>query len=289
MKRIKKYFSIIKTLIYLFLLLIASSLGLFIINLIVNIILGLYTGEFDFGQDIIFDTPHLSSLLVEITMVVVCYIWYVRLKKKDMITKTKRLSLKDVGFLLLWGLGFTLLVDGLTNLLIFILNIYFPQLVSDYIDMMSSLYEGSLIIIALSVAIVGPIFEELVFRGIIFKKANDIMPFYAANIVQAILFALVHMNLIQIIYTFPVGIMLGYITMRYRSLVPAILLHILNNSISVLLVVYERTVEEPMVLSTWFRVVLALIGALVFVAGSLKIKRSTYIELDTAQEIHSVN
>jgi membrane protease YdiL (CAAX protease family) len=111
------------------------------------------------------------------------------------------------------------------------------------------------------------------------------MPFYVANITQAILFALLHMNLIQIIYAFPLGLIFGYVTKKYRSLIPAILLHALINGFSVLSVAYNKITEEPIDLSIWFMLVLTIVGGFIFVAGYFKINRNTYIEEKAVQEI----
>lgn len=285
MKTIKKYFSIIKPLIFLFLLLIAASLSLFIINFIVNIILGLYTGEFDFGQEIIFSIPHLDSLLVEVIVMVVYFVWYRRIKKKESIANKRKITKKDIGFLLTWGTGIMFFENGLVDLMFFVMEDYFPQLVADYINMMSYLYEGSIVLLAIRVAIVAPIFEELICRGVILKKARDIMPFYAANITQAILFALIHMNIIQMLYAFPLGLIFGYITMKYESIIPAILLHALFNGFSVISVAYNKAAEKPIDISIWLILGLTIIGGLIFVSGYFKLKSNMYIEENTAKEI----
>jgi membrane protease YdiL (CAAX protease family) len=83
------------------------------------------------------------------------------------------------------------------------------------------------------IMILGPISEELIFRGAIMRKLEP----YGANlaiVVSALLFGLYHMIIIQAVFAFLVGIILGYAAQRY-SLKWAILLHILINSISVLL------------------------------------------------------
>ena len=118
----------------------------------------------------------------------------------------------------------------------------------------------------------------LVFRGAILKKARDIMPFYAANIVQAILFGLIHSNMIQCLYAFPTGILFGYITRRYRSIIPSIVLHALLNGYSVLHLANNRLAEEPIDFSRWFFVVTTIVGGVIFIIGLNKIMRSSYIE-----------
>lgn len=256
-----------------------------IINLMINIILGLYTGEYDFGKQILFDIPYLSSLLIDSTLVVVYYVWYRKLKKNEPIIKKNRITLKDVGFLILWSFGVIFLVNGLMSLLFYPLEILFPQVVSNYSNMMSSLLEGSLFYLIIRAAILSPITEELVFRGVILKKANYIMPFYAANIVQALLFGLTHLNLIQFIYTFPIGIIFGYITIKYRSVIPSIFMHMLFNAFAVIIKTYKNSLGEPIEFSIWFFVGLTLIGVLLFIVSNCMMKRKVHIYEDIIREI----
>ena len=83
--------------------------------------------------------------------------------------------------------------------------------------------------LALYAIILGPVNEELLFRGIslhFFKKA---MPFWVANVLQALLFGIYHMNMIQGVYAFFIGLFLGYVCEKGGSIFFSILLHILYN------------------------------------------------------------
>lgn len=55
------------------------------------------------------------------------------------------------------------------------------------------------------------------------------MPFWVANFLQALLFGVFHMNMIQGVYAFVVGIVLGFICEKSRSIYPSMLFHILFN------------------------------------------------------------
>lgn len=77
--------------------------------------------------------------------------------------------------------------------------------------------------------LLGPICEELIFRGVTFRLARKALPFWFANLLQAVLFGLYHMNWIQGIYAFAFGILLGYVCEKGGSIYLSILLHILFN------------------------------------------------------------
>lgn len=59
--------------------------------------------------------------------------------------------------------------------------------------------------------ILGPVCEELVFRGVTMRLVRRALPFWAANLMQAVLFGIFHMNWIQGIYAFVLGLVLGWI------------------------------------------------------------------------------
>ena len=85
---------------------------------------------------------------------------------------------------------------------------------------------------ALYIAVIGPICEELVFRGAVMRKLER----YGSNfaiIVSSLLFALYHMILFQAVFAFFIGIILAYTAGRF-SLKWAILLHMINNSMAIL-------------------------------------------------------
>lgn len=91
---------------------------------------------------------------------------------------------------------------------------------------------GLKIIGFVSLVILTPIFEETMFRGVLFKGLRRSMSFYPALIVTSLLFALAHGQLNVAIDTFALGLLLGYLTEKTGSIVPSILLHALKNSIA---------------------------------------------------------
>ena len=56
---------------------------------------------------------------------------------------------------------------------------------------------------------VAPLIEELVFRLIFLRAGKMIMPFWAANLVQAVLFGIYHSVTIQKLYGFVMGLLIG--------------------------------------------------------------------------------
>jgi membrane protease YdiL (CAAX protease family) len=82
----------------------------------------------------------------------------------------------------------------------------------------------------LYIAIIGPIFEELIFRGAIMRSLEK----YGANfaiVLSSLLFGVYHLIIFQVVFAFFVGLMLAYAAGRF-SIKWSILLHILSNSIA---------------------------------------------------------
>lgn len=81
----------------------------------------------------------------------------------------------------------------------------------------------------LYVGIVGPIAEELVWRGFIMRGLQPVGR-NLAIVLSALMFGLMHGNLYQIPFAFGIGLMLGYVAMEY-SIYDAMILHVINNSL----------------------------------------------------------
>jgi membrane protease YdiL (CAAX protease family) len=80
----------------------------------------------------------------------------------------------------------------------------------------------------IAMAINPAIIEEFMFRGVILGRLRKFgEPF--AIFVSAILFGLFHCNMFQMPYTFMDGLFWGFLVVKTNSMLPAMLLHFLNN------------------------------------------------------------
>jgi len=85
----------------------------------------------------------------------------------------------------------------------------------------------------ITASFVAPVVEEMVFRGAILrallqKKWNP----WIAIFISAAIFGIIHMNLTQGVSAFVVGIFMGWLFYRTRSIWPGVILHMMNNTIS---------------------------------------------------------
>lgn len=93
----------------------------------------------------------------------------------------------------------------------------------------------------LAIAIVGPILEEMLFRGAITSVLLKTHTPKKAIIYSALIFGIFHINPAQILTAFLLGLLLAWLFYKTHSLIPGILIHILNNSLSVY---FSRTYPE---------------------------------------------
>ncbi|MDO9592411.1 MAG: type II CAAX endopeptidase family protein, partial [Erysipelotrichaceae bacterium] len=100
-------------------------------------------------------------------------------------------------------------------------------------------------LILLTVGIIAPIAEELLFRGLVFHMFNRHMNIKIALIVQGLLFGAFHMNLVQGLYASVLGIVLGITYLLTGTLWIPIIIHIVNNSVALLLP--EVWMNDPLI------------------------------------------
>lgn len=91
-----------------------------------------------------------------------------------------------------------------------------------------------MVIYILRLTIVAAVIEEISFRGVIMQPLRKYGDTFAI-IMAAIIFGLVHCNLIQAPFAFVAGLAIGYFTITTGSLWTGILIHMLNNAVSGLL------------------------------------------------------
>ncbi|NHZ92007.1 CPBP family intramembrane metalloprotease [Massilia sp. CCM 8733] len=81
-----------------------------------------------------------------------------------------------------------------------------------------------------AICLLGPVLEEMLFRGIILRSFLGQYPKWAAILASAGLFGFAHMNIYQYVGAVIIGVFLGWLYERTRSLIPCIALHAAYNT-----------------------------------------------------------
>ena len=95
----------------------------------------------------------------------------------------------------------------------------------------------------MKVAVIAPIVEELIFRGLILQGLRRNYNAFISVFISALLFALFHLNPWQFPATFILGLLLGWVVLRTKSLILSILGHSINNLLVLLSITYWKQIS----------------------------------------------
>lgn len=120
---------------------------------------------------------------------------------------------------------------GLNNLIL-IGNL--SNMSESYQATMEAFYSSPLLEQIIVLAVLVPVNEEMVFRGLLYRRLRERGTYMQAALYSALVFGLMHMNLVQMIYGFILGMMLAYLYEKYGSVKAPVAAHIVMNLLSVL-------------------------------------------------------
>ena len=92
---------------------------------------------------------------------------------------------------------------------------------------------AALLFFTVFVAVVGPVIEEIFFRGFTYKAFRQRFGVWGALVATSVIFSGLHMSLIAFIPIFLLGFFLAYLYEQTGSLVPSMTAHMLHNLIMV--------------------------------------------------------
>ena len=158
------------------------------------------------------------------------------------------------------------------SILFFIAGIWLVSMLASHMEWMPNIMEQSFEQILSSwwgifaVAVAGPILEELLFRGAVEKLLLQQYTPTKAILFSALIFGVFHLNPAQIIPAFLMGLMFGWMYYKTGSLIPCIVTHIFNNSLSTYLMIHFPDTQEVDDLVTgpmYWVIALAAVGLLI--------------------------
>lgn len=148
---------------------------------------------------------------------------------------------------------------------------------------------------ALKMVVFAPIVEEILFRGIIMHGLMRNYRSWYAILLSGILFSAYHLNPWQMSYTFFLGLLLGWIMVKTRSLPFAILVHALNNLLVLLSVTYDKNISEyavfnmPQSENIKISIMAISAGILLFIAFSMRPRAKKAIKKTRTSNQESTN
>ena len=168
-------------------------------------------------------------LIYAVASITVFLIWYYRgfVRKNPRIKLGEIFGIRSVIASICIAFGLYLFINALLTLVSWIA----PDVIESYNQMIETagLTTNSVITIFYAV-ILGPVAEELCFRGVVFEflKKSGISPMWII-LISSILFGAMHIIPVQVMYATVIGLFLGFLRYKYRSVLLTLATHILFN------------------------------------------------------------
>ena len=181
-----------------------------------------------------------------INLTICLYVFYiVRLEYRQSIT-TLGLSIVNLSDNIKQGIKRYLITLPFIVLAGFIINLIssYYGIAPEMQDVIRWLLEEKSIFVIVSLVffgiIIAPVMEEIIFRGFIQSALKNSFGRQYAIIISASLFAAVHMDIFAFLQIFILGILLGNLYERTRTLTASIVVHILHNSLTMVFLLYFK-------------------------------------------------
>lgn len=218
---------------------------------VIGIVIGGSAGV-DIVYDFLMNHLNLYSCLIYVIPGVVFLLWYYFAfiepvgVSRFTVSQTRKLS--PSCFIWLTVLAFA--IQHAISLLMGLIALLMPSAMEDYTELVetSGLTQYSPVWV-IATLVLPPLVEETIFRGLILQYLRrGGASFVVANLIQAVLFGVFHMNLVQGIYTAVFGFLLGYLAWRYDSLLAPMAMHALFNFFGTAVVDLENKILPDFVL-----------------------------------------
>lgn len=198
------------------------------------------------------NTPAIGSVIFLIVSIIVCW----RIYRRDAVGHTVWIYHSPQYFLLLALIGI-LASHGLSALISLAAQ---GGMISTYQEIEENVFQASPVLVILQTIVLAPVSEELLFRGIIFRRLGNYIPgFWGPALISSAIFGIYHLNLAQGIFAFLFGLLICAVYDRVQNLWAAIALHVGGNLVSVVLVYLRFQYPQPWMYILFM--ILALVGA----------------------------
>ena len=138
-------------------------------------------------------------------------------------------------------------------------------ILGNYEELSSNIMKANIPLQIITLVIIGPIMEELMFRGVIYNRLKRFNEEKIAMYITALMFGIYHFNLVQGLYTFVLSLLLTYVLEKYNTIIAPMVVHIVANGMAV---VTNYSSISDTINSHWYLKILFMIiemAGLVFV------------------------
>lgn len=186
------------------------------------------------------------------------------MKKTNQLILGKPKSVFDAFLAVIAGLGICMAANILTGIFTVFMSAFGYELSSPDIAMPKGV--AGIFVTVLKVSILTGVVEELALRGYVMGSVRVFGDKFAIG-VTAVVFALMHGNLVQSPFALIAGFALGYFAIKTSSLWTAIVIHLLNNLISVVITYLYDYIPEEQINIIYYALIFSLmiLGAIALV------------------------
>tara|TARA_B100001250_G_scaffold173944_1_gene149646 strand:+ start:861 stop:1652 length:792 start_codon:yes stop_codon:yes gene_type:complete len=167
-------------------------------------------------------------------------IYFLTVKQKPILNslRVNSISIKTIKYSFVFSLGILIIIDALDRIIHSIIPT--PDYIIDLGQIMQPESTLGYIFLFLAVVIVAPIGEEILFRGFLQKFLEEHWKdITRAVLVTSLFFAMIHFNPFWTIQIYLLGVVLGFLSWKTKSVIPSIILHSLNNGTAYILSIFN--------------------------------------------------
>lgn len=206
----------------------ANGLGrLFLYMIIFNIVMSVLLSV---AMANIENFPMWFTVVVSQGAILIPALIYIKKREGSIAEKLGIKKIKPATIVL--SLLFTLAVWPIFTFANIVSQFFVPNTMIEVMEQGLGMSNGTMFLV---VAIIGPIFEEVVFRGVFNKGYKGVTSAFRAGLISALFFGIVHMNLNQMSYAFVIGFAFAMINTASGSLWTSIIMHITINAVNMLM------------------------------------------------------
>tara|TARA_Y100001949_G_scaffold119028_1_gene101141 strand:- start:176 stop:685 length:510 start_codon:yes stop_codon:yes gene_type:complete len=130
------------------------------------------------------------------------------------------------------------------------------------------------LLLAITVVILAPLGEEILFRGFLQKLLEETwQDITRAVLITSLFFAFIHMNPVWVIQIYFLGVVLGYLAWRTGSILTSLILHSLNNGTALILTNYSGTIEQYYLWNNHVSPIFLCLAAISLWAGFMRLNK----------------
>ncbi|GAB4228771.1 MAG: CPBP family intramembrane metalloprotease [Calditrichia bacterium] len=249
----------------------------FVVFLLFEVFIRLFFPDASVTSKELLSSKYIMAIL-ELGLLVIPVLYFMvnkyNLKDVFLIRKSKMDSLLWVSVL---GIGLFPVLDEMDRLIQVIFN--FDPIDESLFEALKYTNFGEFVVLFIGIVIVASIVEELLFRGLLLQSIANRLGIIQAIFISSILWSLLHGVINWTLQIFIMGMLLGLLVYYLRSAFPAILLHSINNFMSLIFLNLDKKSSIIVNYQTeqhvrWYWIILGIL--FIFISSKkLFVKRDT--------------